>query len=296
MDTQHSTGLTTSSRKPIWGDIPVWVKSVIALSLTGVAVVKIYQTPIAFEFDFPSFLSLALAIFSVVIAVLFYFKATETSNAFYDNTYKFSQDVAALLAKIESGFGERLRHLDDSYKSMSESFVRFPDETSLTHAKKNLRDDEEQSKKLREERDALLERVISQSQLQEDEKKELRKRLVEKESALNAAQQEAAVLRSRIEEEQTQSLGRRRAKLEHFLNDTAFRDFSVHRVLPLLPSPSSQPSRTSLRLTFRNVLGNLPSGYRHDLQRYGLIDERDMLTDEGIAYFLNLQASQEPEE
>ena len=96
--------------------IPSWVKSIIAIIVTTVLCYKVYETPITLQFDFPAFLSLLLALFSVALAALFYFKATDTSNAFYDNTYKFSQDVAGLLAKIESGFGERLRHLDETYK------------------------------------------------------------------------------------------------------------------------------------------------------------------------------------
>jgi len=42
--------------------------------------------------------------FSVALSALFYFKQP-TNNAFYDNTYKFSKDIAELLVRIESDSG-----------------------------------------------------------------------------------------------------------------------------------------------------------------------------------------------
>jgi len=73
--------------------------------------------PLTMTMDTSTLLSLLLALFSVALSALFYFKATDTSNAFYDNTYKFTKEIAELLVKIESGFGEKLRHLDEGYKN-----------------------------------------------------------------------------------------------------------------------------------------------------------------------------------
>ena len=97
------------NEKSIKGNtIPWWVKSIVILTFTGVISYKIITSQFNFLFDFSSFLSLVMAFFSIG---LFYFKATETSNSFYDNTYKFTQEIAGLLVKIESGFGEKLNHL-----------------------------------------------------------------------------------------------------------------------------------------------------------------------------------------
>lgn len=89
-----------------------WVKAISTLVTVGIIAYKIYLTPIELTVDFPTLLSLLLALFSVGLAALFYFKATETSNTFYDNTYNFTKDIAQLLVKMESGFGERLRNLE----------------------------------------------------------------------------------------------------------------------------------------------------------------------------------------
>src|SRR5688500_16234653 len=98
------------------------VKAIVIVIFTGVLAYKIIVTPISLAMDFYALLSLLLALFSVGLSALFYFKATDTSNAFYDNTYKFSKDIAELLVRIESGFGERLRHLDEGYTRMQDRF------------------------------------------------------------------------------------------------------------------------------------------------------------------------------
>ena len=98
---------------------------VVILASTVIAY-KIAITPFNLVFDFPALLALLLALFSVFLAALFYFKTTETSSAFYDNTYKFTRDIAELLVKIESGFGEKLRHLDESYYHMREKIEAEP--------------------------------------------------------------------------------------------------------------------------------------------------------------------------
>ena len=95
---------------------------------------KLFITPFNFQFDFSNLLSLILALFSIALSALFYFKATETSNAFYNNTYKFTNDIAELLARIESGFGERLRHLDEGYNTMCTTMNRLPNAAMVHNA------------------------------------------------------------------------------------------------------------------------------------------------------------------
>jgi uncharacterized membrane protein len=67
-------GAVENIEKSIWGI----VKSVCVVALTVVVCIKIYQTPIDLKVDFPTLLSLLLALFSGGIAALFYFKATDT--------------------------------------------------------------------------------------------------------------------------------------------------------------------------------------------------------------------------
>lgn len=152
------------------------VKAICTLAATAVLSFKVYQTPVALTIDFPTFLSLLLALFSVALAALFYFKATDTSNTFYDNTYKFTRDIAQLLAKMESGFGERLRNLDEVYSSMRTSLEgRSPAGASevVEMTKRKLEEEKEEVHKVVEQRNRIVRDLIERSQLQESEKEEI---------------------------------------------------------------------------------------------------------------------------
>jgi hypothetical protein len=77
------------------------------------------------SFDFKDFLFLIVALFSLLLSIAFYFKATETSNTFYDNTYKFTQTVSEILGRIEAGFGEKLQHLDVGYSRLLKNSLLY---------------------------------------------------------------------------------------------------------------------------------------------------------------------------
>src|SRR5579872_1157073 len=72
-------------------------------------------------YNFNDVLTLGLAIFSIWLSVSFYHQANNVSNLFYDNIYKFTQDVSVILGRIEAGFGERLRHIDEGYAELRTS-------------------------------------------------------------------------------------------------------------------------------------------------------------------------------
>ncbi|MGY4556823.1 hypothetical protein COL22_02030 [Bacillus thuringiensis] len=57
------------------------------------------------------FLSIVLALFSIGLSVAFYFKSTDQSNKFYDDTVKFTKDTSTILGEIKASFGEKLTHL-----------------------------------------------------------------------------------------------------------------------------------------------------------------------------------------
>ena len=139
----------------------IWevVKAISTVLVVIVICVKVYLTPMALTVDFPTLLSLLLALFSVALAALFYFKATETSNTFYDNTYKFTRDIAQLLAKMESGFGERLKHLDEGYSSLRSSFQggsQHSARENVETTKQKLEEEQQEVRKVMEDREALI--------------------------------------------------------------------------------------------------------------------------------------------
>ncbi|MGB3962225.1 MAG: hypothetical protein WBK95_08325, partial [Sulfurimonas sp.] len=149
-----------------------WVKAISTLSIVGVLSYKVYTTPINLTVDFPTLLSLLLALFSVALASLFYFKATETSNTFYDNTYNFTKDIAQLLVKIESGFGERLRNLDEGYTSMRDYLQHFQEnpKDNVEKTKQKIETEKGEVEKVVQERNEIIQKLLERSTLQEEEK------------------------------------------------------------------------------------------------------------------------------
>ena len=92
------------------------------------------------KFEFSDLLALIMGLFAIAMSVAFYFKATDTSNKFYDNVYKFTQETSEILGRIEAGFGERLRHLDEGYTGLQSRFDKFSSmspEESIKKVEKN---------------------------------------------------------------------------------------------------------------------------------------------------------------
>jgi hypothetical protein len=65
------------------------------------------------KFDFSQLLSLFLALFSIVLSAMFYFYATDTSNKFYDRTFKHTRALFETLGRIEERFGEMLKNIHE---------------------------------------------------------------------------------------------------------------------------------------------------------------------------------------
>ena len=98
-----------------------WLKIFVVVVVIVVLSIKLWQADFsqAFAaFKFSDLLALFLALFAIALSVLFYLKATDTSNTFYDNTYRFTRDVSEILGRVEAGFGEKLAHLDEGYSGL----------------------------------------------------------------------------------------------------------------------------------------------------------------------------------
>lgn len=269
-----------TERFPIWE----WVKALATLILTVVVSFKIVTTPTSVTMDFPTLLSLVLALFSVALSALFYFKATDTSNAFYDNTYKFTKDIAELLVKIESGFGERLRHLDEGYTSMRDYFkpgtVAFSADVENTRSQ--LVSEKQEIEKVRAERDEIVRQLIEQSALQQEEKDKVTLELRSKEEELVESQRALARLNRHLTVER---VARRREGMtetskgmELFTTETVFRRMGVEG--------GKLISSRFLREKFDSISDTLPRPYLNDMEHSGFFENG--LTGAGVQFFRRL--------
>lgn len=98
----YKVGITAFAAIIIWRFTAVLVARLATADLSALAL----------KWDFNQLLSFCLAFFSILLSAMFYFKATDTSNAFYDQSYNFMKDLAEVLARIESGFGKQLENLE----------------------------------------------------------------------------------------------------------------------------------------------------------------------------------------
>lgn len=261
-----------------------WVKAICTLVAVGVICYKIYLTPIELTVDFPTLLSLLLALFSVGLAALFYFKATETSNTFYDNTYNFTKDIAQLLAKIESGFGEKLRNLDEGYSSVRDYLQNSSSSSKdIDETKQKIEGEKQEIEKAIEERNKIVRQLLEQSQLQEEEKEAIAQQLAEKEQELEASQKELSRMNKKLFVERMRKREEREidSGMEEYTKDFVIRELDPERVVKLPPS--------RIRRMVDDILNKAPHKYIEDLERHGFFDNG--INSDGI-YFIRRLAKQ----
>lgn len=263
-----------------------WVKAISTLVVVGVFSYKVYLTPIDLTVDFPTLLSLLLALFSVGLAALFYFKATDTSNTFYDNTYNFTKDIAQLLVKMESGFGERLRNLDEGYSSMRDSLQHYKDKPNenVEETKKKIQSEKTEMDKVVQERNQIIQQLLERSNLQEEEKSAITEQLSEKEIELAEAQKELARMNKRLFMDRIE---RKRSRNLSFELDPGVIDFTKSHVIRKLGVERVlEAPRSYIQKRFDSLANELPSQYIDDLEREGLFENG--LTSKGYALIKEL--------
>lgn len=261
-------GDTKNSKSGLWE----WVKAISTLVIVGVLSYKVYLTPIDLKVDFPTLLSLLLALFSVALAALFYFKATETSNTFYDNTYKFTKDIAQLLVKIESGFGEKLRNLDEGYTSMRDSLQIYGGNKvdNVEETKKKIETEKGEMDKVVQERNQIISQLIERSNLHEEEKSKITEELQEKEEELAQAQKELSQMNKRLFMERMESKRNLKSAINfnsgaiEFTRSHVLRKIGIERIL--------EAPRSLVTKWFNSLANDMPRGYIEDLEHEGFFD------------------------
>lgn len=180
-------------------------KSIVIVIITGVISYKVIITPFNMTMDAPTLLSLLLALFSVALSALFYFKATDTSNAFYDNTYKFTKEIAELLVKIESGFGEKLRHLDEGYNKIQDRFLPPVSKEEVFQAEEQVQEKQDELAEKLKDREKLIEELVNKAKLDDKEKQSFLSQLAARDTELRKAQKSLDVFRDEVNYLRSQS-------------------------------------------------------------------------------------------
>jgi len=185
--------------KLIWG-LPRLVASFVVVVLAIAVAYQVLTIDIELKFDFPAFLSLLLAFFAVGLSAMFYFKATETSNAFHDNTHKFTREVSQILDSIEAGFAQRLRHPDEGYTGSMDGFDKIP--FDVTEAREKVVVEEREVAKKQAAYQGMIDELAERAKLTDTEKTDLLGELNRAQEELGESKNELRRLQRRIQSEE----------------------------------------------------------------------------------------------
>lgn len=219
------------------------------------------------SFSFTDFLALVLALFSVGLSTAFYFKANEASNKFYDNTYKFTKDMSEILGRIEAGFGERLKHLDEGYSGVRDRLDKLPYSASATHSE--VKEEEEEISRKEREQKALIEELAGRASLAEHEKQTLFATLEQNRRELDSA-------RAQLHKMQE---GRARTG-ESEPNRRVLLRYLARQLRSVLPPEISDESLTigQVAKAFTDKKSELAEAALADMVKVGFLDDHGKLT------------------
>jgi hypothetical protein len=134
---------------------------------------------------------------------MFYFKATDTSNLFYDNTYKFTKDISEILGRIEAGFGERLRHLDEGYSGLRDKFDGKSINQKSTDIEKAKNELDKERNKLEvqiKEKEEILHELMNKAKLNAKEKEQFTNKIKEKDEEIGNLSNELRLIKKSLSE------------------------------------------------------------------------------------------------
>ncbi len=245
------------------------------------------------NFDFSDLLAMILALFAIAMSVAFYFKSTDSSNKFYDNSYNFTQKISEVLGRIEERFGEQLRHLGEGSEKIQSSFDNFAkspkeieEDTKETEGKIKKKEGEQQKEIQRlesanESYRQMIDDLTQKAELPEPDKYEFYKKLSELDTEKKTAQTRIRELeedRDRLKQELivSESLvpsnDNTTAQLIDFLFHNPDLVNLIQNRMPI--SPTRQKSQ--------RILSHYPKRVQEQFQEYNLMGADGRLTTIGV--------------
>lgn len=202
--------------------------------------------------------ALLLAFFAVGLSAAFYFKSADSSNKFYDNMHKFTQETSVLLGRIQSGFGEQLKNIEKKSQDLKESVDRYYSSNG-TGISENIAKEkaatEKQVSDSEQELGRIIETLFEKSKLDDSEKQTLKSNLKEKELKLKRLQREL----NSISNEEQASFNR---KINRYLT----------RIVRNEVNDDRNNNLTSMEL-FLNILKTADKPFLIDMYKLGYIKD-----------------------
>lgn len=251
------------------------IRDTALISLISTATWKALNSSISVNlesFSFTDLLSMLLAFFATALSAAFYFKATDSSNMFYDNTYKFTKEVSEILGRIEAGFGERLKHIDEGYSGLRERFEKMP--FDLNAAKAEREKEEQHIEEQENERNKIILDLMEKARIAGEEKDKLLSKLNDYTTELENSKLELNKLQQKINKAEESSSELPGGFIKYLANRLSNITTSSHH-----NAPKGILIRKLDSLISENLLDNSDLKFmeRHELLRDG------ELTDKGVS-------------
>jgi len=268
----------SDEKKPEFSSFLSWVRirDISVICLIVVFTWKLLNSDISInieEFGFTDLLSMIIAFFSIGLSVAFYFKASETSNLFYDNSYKFTKDVSEILGRIEAGFGEKLKHIDEGYAGIRSKFEQFP--FDMNKAKEDIEEEKREIEKKKKEQSDLLETLAEKAKLAEAEKSDLFSKMEKTNEELELARNELRRLQRTVINHEADPIDQevRRRAINYLLK----------KISNEIPEDIEAPiTPRVIRGIFENIKHDIHTDAAKDLVSIGSIDDEGNLTNRGV--------------
>jgi rRNA maturation endonuclease Nob1 len=240
---------------------------------------KLLINEINFDFaqlNFESVLTLVVSFFAIILSVLFYFKANESSNQFYNNSYTFTKDISETLRGIEAGFGEKLSNLDKGNEDLKRTFETY---ISPAEIKKGVAEGKKEVKEIKEEKDKIIESLSKESEMSKKDINNYLKMIRQKDSELMEKNKMVRNLKQTSVNNYSFTIDRN--KLQYIS------DYTVANILPDLSTLEMQHDNL-LRKIFRSKALSFTIKYINLMKEFGYVDGDIILSESGIEFIKDL--------
>jgi hypothetical protein len=232
------------------------------------------------NFNFESLLTLIVSFFSIGLSVMFYFKATDSSNEFYNNSYTFTKDISETLRGIEAGFGEKLTNIDKGYEDFRKSFENYITPQEKLSLKKEVEKETQNIKEIGNEKDKIIAQLKEKTNLSTDEIKKYLRQIQEKDLELIEKNNQIDLLKNQLKDGGNRPVINEKTYL-------SLKNYTKLKVIPLIPSKILN-SRIMISSYFKTNKEKFSEHYMNDLKLSGFIDEDNILTKNGIDFINSL--------
>ncbi|MCU0105112.1 hypothetical protein N7603_05520 [Acholeplasma vituli] len=208
------------------------------------------------DFSFSDLISILISLWAVYISMLFYHKNNEASAGFYNNFYVFIKDVTEKIGKLDVGVNEKLTHLKDGV-------------FGSPILNKEIKSEKEKYQKQELEKQKIIDDLIKKSELDEEEKDKLRKKLFEMDNYLRE---------SRVKIENS-----REAKYYKDLQD--FSQFVISNItMKSLRRLANGDNTVTLVDRYNKIINLVPSHVLDTLRKLDFINDNNIINQRGYEY------------